>query len=626
MAILHDNPRPTDEPGTDANASPSSSPSPPPTEQPEFPQRRFSYRAAYISMGVIGAALTFLLIRFTVDDAFITWRYGQSLMSGFWNWNPTPSDKVEAYSNTLYAALSVIPAAIGLPAELFFKLLGLALLGAYVVLVQALPVPRPQRLVLTGFAVVNPLFFVHLFAGLETASFALLLAALFGTLYANGRLGRAGHALAVAVALSRPEGMLFAVVAEAFWVRLTMRRRDAIVAGALVAGLLSYWFARAAYFGKFFPNPFYVKTAGQSTGIAAAVKILQGLEGMVLLLALVIAAAEGTRRWRARRRKDGTVRAPLHTPPSPLRDATPAVLAGTTALVVFTVYRISNLGMDFGNRFRWQLLFPIAVVLLCRPLPLRRDETAEPAGTSGAPSPRWAALAVFLGALTVLEGSATYATARNVAVAASIIACLGALAAWAWARPAAIVAGAIGLMVAASAVTTGELLGWSVYRYHIQDAHQAIGRAIAADPSMRGGTVAIGDSGVLPYSLAPDQSALDIGGLADPFAGKPAVPPAVLGDLVAVVALGGSQQPYDLWPGDSSATQTYDYMVARHFRFVPGVPYAPGYWLNLYLRPGHGSRLVADLDAIRAAAVAQNLLPDDQVLSGHLFDFPFLHG
>lgn len=617
MAILQHNPRAADAPGADADLSPSPSPTP----EPPFLRRRFSYRAAYIAMGVIGAALTFLMIRFTVDDAFITWRYGESLMAGSWNWNPTPSGKVEAYSNTLFAALSVIPAAVGMPAELFFKLFGLALLGAYLVMVQALHVPRWQRLLLTGFALVNPLFFVHLFAGLETASFALLLAALFGVLYVNGQLGRAGHALAVAVALSRPEGMLFAVVAEAYAVRLsTHRRRDAIVGGSVVAGLLVYWLGRAAYFGKFFPNPFYVKTTGQSTGIAATIKILQGLEGMVLLSALAIAAAEGTRRWRARRRKDGTVRVPLHTPPSPLRDAAPAVLACTTAFVVFTVYRVSNLGMDFGNRFRWQLLFPIAVVLLCRPLPLRRNDAPD------APSPRWTALAVFIGALTVLEGSATYASARNVAITASIIACLGALAAWGWGRPAAIVAGALGLVVAASAVTTGELLGWTVYRYHIEDAHQAIGRAIAADPSMRGGTVAIGDSGVLPYSLTASQSALDIGGLADPFIGKPAVPPAVLGGLDAVVALGDSPQAYHLWPGDSSATQVYDYMVAQHFRFVPGVPYAPGYWLNLYLRPGHGSRLVAALDTIRAAATAQNLLPDDQVLSSHLFDFPFLKG
>jgi hypothetical protein len=435
----------------------------------------------------------------------------------------------------------------------------------------------------------------------------------------TGRLGRAGHALAVAVALSRPEGILFAVVAEAWAARLSMQRRDALVSGAVVAGLVAYWLARAVYFGKFFPNPFYVKTAAQSTGIAATVKVLQGLEGMVLFLALAVAAAEGVRRWRARRRKDGTAPAAPDAPPSPLRDATPMVLACTTAFVVFTVYRISSLGMDFGNRFRWQLLFPLAVVLLCRPLPLRRDESRD------APSPRWTGLAVFIGALTVLEGSATYASARSIAVTAALVACVGALAAWGWGRPAAIAAGAVGLMVAASAVTTGELVAWSVYRYHVANAHQALGEALARDPSLRG-TVAVGDSGILPFSLTSGQTALDIGGLADPYLGQQAVPPAVLGSLVAVVALGDSPQAYHLWPGDSSASQVYDYMVNKRFRFVAGVPYAPGYWLNLYLRPGHGGLLASDLNTIRARAAAQDLLPDDQLLSTHLFDFPFLGG
>ncbi len=580
--------------------------------------RPFPYRAVYLGMGAVGLALAFLMIRFTVDDAFITWRYGTSLAAGFWNWNPASSGRVEAYSNPLFAMLSVVPAVLGLPSELFFKLFGLALLGAYLVLVQTLPVARPQRLLLTGFVLVNPLFFVHLFGGLETASFALLLSALFMLLYTSGRLGWAGHALAVAVALSRPEGMLFAVVSEVWAARLSGQRRDALVSGAVVAGLGGYWLARAVYFGKFFPNPFYVKTAVQSTGIAATVKILQGIEGMVLLLALAVASAEGVRRWRARR-ENGTKSGAPNTAPSPLRDATPLVLACTSAFVIFTVYRISNLGMDFGNRFRWQLLFPLAVVLLCRPLPLRRDEVRD------TPSLRWTALAVFIGALTVLEGSATYASARTIAVTAAIIACLGALVAWGWGRPAAIAAGAVGLMVAVSAVTTSELLGWSVYRYHVANAHQALGEAIARDPSLHG-TVAVGDSGILPFSLAPDQTALDTGGLADPYLGQQAVPPAVLRHLVAVVALGDSPQAYHLWPGDSSASQVYGYMVAKRFQFVAGVPYAPGYWLNLYLRPGHGGLLTSELNAIRARAAAQNLLPDDQLLSAHLFDFPFLKG
>ncbi|MEO9224366.1 MAG: hypothetical protein ABI276_05180, partial [Acidimicrobiales bacterium] len=110
------------------------------------------WRLAYVGLALIAVALSFVLIRVTFDDSYITWRYGKTFVStGHWNWNPT-GPRVEAYSNPLYAALSVIGAAVRVPAELFFKSVSLAILAAYVVVVRRLRLLRRQEFLLLAAA------------------------------------------------------------------------------------------------------------------------------------------------------------------------------------------------------------------------------------------------------------------------------------------------------------------------------------------------------------------------------------------------------------------------------------------------------------------------------------------
>lgn len=579
--------------------------------------REAGYTAAYIGMALFAAVLVFLLIRFTVDDAFISWRYGLSLTRGHWNWNPSGHDKVEAYSNPLYAALSFVPAVLGLPTELFFKILGLGILAVYLRVVSRLAVPRVQRLILAAFALANPLFFVHLLDGLETASFALGISALFGRIYRRGTLDRTGHLLALAVALSRPEGILFAVVAE-FWIYYLSRRRDDLVNASLVTGGLGiYWMARAEYFGKFFPNPFYLKTADQTSAVASTVKIFHDLQFKVLLFAALVVLAEWLRRNRAGARPEGDGPRRLTV----AQEATPVVLAATSALVIFTLYQISNLQMDFGNRFRWQLIFPIAVVLLARPLFVPRGSADQALERPG--SARWTALALLIGAVTVLEGGSSFTAHRTIVVAGAIAAFLAVLITWSAGRTAALIAGSVGLMVAVSAVSATELVGWAVYRYHLEYAHRALGSAIARDASLNG-TVAVMDSGALPFGLNSHQSSLDLGGLADPFLDQP-LPSAVTADLSAVVTLSGGPAQGGMWWGDSSSGPVFALLGPRGaFDYAQGVPYTDGYWLNVYVKHGHGRQLLRELPALRTRAVAENLAADDRLLDDHLFDFPFL--
>jgi hypothetical protein len=602
------------------------------------------FQLAYWIVGAVGAALAFVLIRFTVDDAFISWRYGASLMHGFWNWNASSDYKVEAYSNPLIAAAAAVPALVGLPAELFFKLVGLGILGAYLRVVHRLAVPRLQKLLLTACVLLNPLFFVHLFAGLETASFALLLAALFGLLYTRGRLGRLGHAVAVAVVLTRPEGMLFAVVAEVWAAHLNRRRADVLAAVGVIAFEIVYWLTRAAYFGSFMPNPFHVKSGSRLSDPAAIQRALTGTIGLVVAVVTLFVAAEAVRRLLLKRRHPGSGSGPV----SPWRDATPALMAAVSALIVFGLYSVSDLQMDFGNRFRWQLLFPVALVLLSRPWFAERGTAAEAAETAEAavasvatdpldppseapgtaapattPSARWSALALFICAVTAIGGAADYQASPGIAVTAAVIAGLAAGVVYVTGHRVAFVVAAAAIAASVSTFTFASIVDWAAYRYHLAAAHEAIGRAIADDRALTG-VVAVEDAGILPDELRADQWALDLSGPADPFYGR-AVPPAVTSKLVAVVA--GAGQPYDEgpWWGDSSSGAVFAQSQAQKFHLAGTVLYAPNYWLRVYVKPGLENQLPKQLWNAELTASTQNVQSSGTLLMHHLLDMPFLH-
>jgi hypothetical protein len=598
------------------------------------------FRLAYGVVALVGALLAFLLIRFTVDDAFVSWRYGQSLLHGAWNWNPSARYRVEAYPDLLTALASVVPALLGVPPELFAKLEELCVLGGYLVVVQRLAVPRLQRLLLTALALMNPVFFVHLFSGLGTANFALLIAALYGLLYTRGDLGRAGHVLAALVAFSRPEGMVYALVAEAWCLHLNRRRSDAIALGVAGGVLALYWMLRGIYFGSFFPNPYRIASSAGATNIVTLAHAVAGLAGMAIVLAMLAGLAEAVRRVRGRGRPGMSSR-----PVSPWRDATPAVLAGVSAVIVMTLYRVSSLQQDFGNRFCWQLLFPVGLVLLSRPLfaetagvrrrPVVRrfirqqkadaaesvPEVAGVAGTTPA-SARWSALAVLVASVTAFVGSAADVPQSGLVATGLIVSVLIALAIWTLGSRVPVMLGVAGLVAALSMTSVGQILDWATYRTHLATAQEAMGDAVAADPSLTG-VVAVEDSGILASRLRANQWVLDLSGKADPFLGN-AVPASVTRNLVALVADADGPVGTDPWWGDSSSGPVFAAAKKENFRFVGAVMYAPFYWLRLYVKPGLGHVAAEQLSNALLTADGPNSEPSSTLLSQHLFDLPFL--
>ncbi|MCX5205021.1 hypothetical protein OG897_26635 [Streptomyces sp. NBC_00237] len=606
---------------------------------------RTAFVATTLALAGLACWYAFWLCRFTVDDAFITWRYGKSFAeSGVWDWNPfvegSGLPRVEAYTNPLYAFVSIVPAVAGWPVEAFFKALGLLLLcGGIATAALLRDVPRYQRVALVALMAANPLFVSHFFHGLESGSFALLIALLFGVLYRRGRLGALGWAAAALVALSRPEGMGYAFVAVA-WAALVNRKDRREVRGALAVagGLVGYWALRAWWFGHLMPNTYMVKS-----GNVDAFGIMQRLTHPVVPVLTILAGAAVLceifwRRADARRdRKKGTADTAVRLPgqgvrpttrtPLPLQDLTPTVLAALTCAVTLVFYPLSVLHMDVNNRFFWQLTAPIALVLLCRPLKGRRLPGGAKA-TDGA-APKWAALALALTGIGILYFKELPGIDPKAVLAGGVAAAAVALVLWGRTVTPLLVVGAAGVMLAVSATPLETMVGGMTYRFHLREAHEELGRIMARDKTIKG-FVGMGDAGVFPYALNKDQQAIDLGGLADPYMADPkGIPREVFAKHgAAVVVLAGEPDYGRNWFGMASSYTMVDHVKKAKWTYSAGLPFSGSYWLNVFVKPGTGQQFLRELKARRPVAEQANVSPEPigwAYAKAHMWDFPFLN-
>ncbi|WP_216215985.1 hypothetical protein [Amycolatopsis aidingensis] len=556
--------------------------------------------------------MTFLFIRMTLDDSFITWRYGKTLAeSGVWNWNST-GPLVEAYTNPLYAALSIVPAVLGISAELFFKLVSIAMVAGYVLVVRRARLPRIQEFVLLAVALASPVFYVQLYLGLETASFALLIGLLFSILYRRGSLGTAGFLVAAAVAVSRPEGIVLAFVAIAWALVLDRRNRaNWIGAVSVLGGWGLYWCARWWYFGQFFPNTYYKKTANDES---LFVKILDlALVIGPLLLPIVLGIAVAATLYRRQ------VAISHERPQEILRDATPALLAAVSAAVVLGVYQKSDLVMDPGHRFYWQLLFPVVLVVLSRPI-IRPAQTGP---DSLLYRRLFGLIAVAIATVTVV---AWHESLSSVAMIVGVgVVAVAVIVGFARDTRVPMAIAAIGLATTVGFTSTSELTSLLAYRYRLADAHEAIGKAIERT-QLPPGSIAVGDAGILPYVV--DQRVVDVSGLGTVATAHGTVDAEYLDEqnlgLVVLISrepVAGTTNPVD------SSPVFYDYVTNERPDFVAGraAMFADKYYLNYWISPEWADSGLADeLDEVFERSKRDNAMPNPAVFMDNLWNFPFL--
>jgi hypothetical protein len=244
-------------------------------EEPSHPARaRRTWLFAALGLGVLFVLGTRAAWFFTIDDAYITFRYSDNFANGHgpvWN---VGEDPVEGFTNFLWMLWHTPFALFGASLPLVAKLTSFAAGAIALVLLVRYCHQRyglVSALVAGGAYVVFVPAYFHVTSGLETIAFAALLlrVVIVGLQAINGRpvMTWEPPLLLVLAGMLRPEGVLAAFPAFAAWLWVNRRSRGAWswTAGAGVVGG-AYFAWRWAYYGNPFPNTFYVKFGNVDMG------------------------------------------------------------------------------------------------------------------------------------------------------------------------------------------------------------------------------------------------------------------------------------------------------------------------------------------------------------------------
>jgi hypothetical protein len=284
---------------------------------------------------------TLLFFSFTADDAFISFRYSKNLiLHHIWNWNATGT-REEAYTSALYTVIAIIPAFLHLPTVIFIKLIGLACLGVIFYRLRTLTSSRfPFLLGLLAVAF-SPVVWVHIYSGLETPLYMLLILEMaIAVKRAQDTSPAWVYTLFLLLPLARPEGFVFACVGVfLFWkARGHASKQLAWFGAALCLGIV-YFLARWHYFHHLLPNPFYVKVAHQPLRdllgeLAVNLAQFKGYFFAIVLIALLA------------------------------RRPVTRVFALCSLLLLLLLFAPHEMAMNYADRFYVQLTLPIVLIFL----------------------------------------------------------------------------------------------------------------------------------------------------------------------------------------------------------------------------------------------------------------------
>ena len=289
---------------------------------------------AALSSGVASIfVLSYIFIQFTVDDSLITFRYAKNFVdSGVWNWNASPTDIVESYTNPLFAFLAIIPEVLGLNTIITFKISNIILL--IFLLFRLL---KEQNFILVFlFISTYGILYVHLYAGLETFLFVAVCLLAWLEMDKDDFTGsKLFLGCVLILPFIRPEGALFSLVLALYLVRLNIKFLIPTLIVCLI--WIVYFWMRFSYFGELFPNTFYVKSSHALDGQNIASNFLSMKFYLIFLLYYFFICQENI------------VRSYI-----------------TLVLVVLVFYCFSDLQMNYADRFAFQVTFPLIVISLIK--------------------------------------------------------------------------------------------------------------------------------------------------------------------------------------------------------------------------------------------------------------------
>ncbi|RKX31988.1 MAG: hypothetical protein DRP22_02945 [Verrucomicrobia bacterium] len=313
---------------------------------------------------------------FSVDDAYISFRYGKHLAEGHglvWNVNESP---VEGYTSFLWVLVNAIFHMLGLNPRLWTKFLGLAAVSGIAYLywtVARIVFPRDANSRFLAFCsavvllLMNPATAIHTVSGMETAAYsAALLATGVGAVRACLAPGRRTFGefslFALTASLLRPEATAVSLVLGGTILVLLGRQRRMWArvflisfAAGYILPLAAYHVFRVFYFHSLLPLPFYVKTLSHGTLYGGLTTLLRAGRIMTPLLIVIFLAIRVVEE------------AFLEAAEARGRFLRVCIVLGVTVLSADIVYPFSSLWMNYAQRFYFPsfvLIYPLAGLAL----------------------------------------------------------------------------------------------------------------------------------------------------------------------------------------------------------------------------------------------------------------------
>ena len=251
-----------------------------PTRAPHRGDRRLLAVAS--AVGCLALYGGWRLFWFLTDDAFIAFRYVSNAHLGHgYVWNAPPFLPVEGYTSFLWTVLmdlawrvtGVEPPDSANWISLLFACGTLTLAGRMLLRLDWRERLRPWRAAFLGlmfaYLLLNRTFLAWSSSGLETAMFnflVLLWASAMMSAPADARRLALAGAAAAALALTRPDGLLFCTLTAAAVLLVAFGARDRRVARRLLlAGLsplavvVAHEAWRLSFYGAWLPNTYYAK-------------------------------------------------------------------------------------------------------------------------------------------------------------------------------------------------------------------------------------------------------------------------------------------------------------------------------------------------------------------------------
>ena len=214
---------------------------------------------------------------FTVDDAFITYRYSQNVVKGLGPIFNAGLPRSEGYTTFLWMVLMTIPHLFGFDVVIFSKLVGIicmlttflvtALMVTELVEVRYLWLRLIFASISTFLIASFPATAIHTISGMETALYTLLIAAmalvtLLGTKNQSSVILLA-PLIGLLLGLTRPDGNMITIGLLVYtWLVIQRELRVKFLYACLFLYLLPggiYYAWRTAYYGLPFPLSFYFK-------------------------------------------------------------------------------------------------------------------------------------------------------------------------------------------------------------------------------------------------------------------------------------------------------------------------------------------------------------------------------